>query len=231
MPPQTLSWKVDCRDGVVTATVDGTLDARSGRPLHRILAAWSSRAPVAILVDLTAATVVDEQAAQALTNLTSHADAWPGSPILLCGPEDPDTSLVYATAADVAATVAGDTAPRSEFLLPVPGAARQARNVVTDACVRWGLPHLTGPATVVASELVSNVVMHAHTVMTLEVRLRPDYLFVAVFDEGYTVPEQRTNPPDAPGGRGLQLVDILSARWGYRRQRGGKVVWASFPRT
>jgi len=82
----------------------------------------------------------------------------------------------------------------------------------------------------VASELISNAVEHAHTIMTLQVRLRPRYLHLAVFDGAEAEPVPRCGPDtEAAGGRGLQMVELVSTRWGYLRRTDGKVVWASFP--
>ena len=48
--------------------------------------------------------------------------------------------------------------------------------MATEACLRWDLPHLIAPASLIASELVSNVVDHAHTMMTLRLSLRQRFL-------------------------------------------------------
>jgi hypothetical protein len=39
------------------------------------------------------------------------------------------------------------------------------------------------------------------------------------------MPEKRDVAFDEPGGRGLMLVEILSAEWGAYRKAGGKTVW------
>jgi hypothetical protein len=85
-----------------------------------------------------------------------------------------------------------DPTPRAvlEELLPVPGASRRARNVVTDACLRWDLPNVVGAAAIIISELVSNVVDHAHTVMTIEVAHRDSHLI----SPSTTAPARRQYP-------------------------------------
>jgi anti-sigma regulatory factor (Ser/Thr protein kinase) len=84
----------------------------------------------------------------------------------------------------------------------------------------------------VASELVTNAIEHANTAMTLEVRLRPRYLYLAVHDGAYTEPVPRHGQDvEASGGRNLRLVERASTRWGYLRRTDGKVVWASFATT
>jgi two-component sensor histidine kinase len=114
-----------------------------------------------------------------------------------------------------------------EDLLPVTGAPRHARNLVTDACLRWDLTHLIPPATLIISELVSNVIDHAHTIMTLEVSLRTSQLYLAVCDGSSKPPVlgRYSNPPRE--GRGLHLVTAFSTAWGVIAEKGGKTVWAT----
>jgi two-component sensor histidine kinase len=115
-----------------------------------------------------------------------------------------------------------------EDLLPVACAAKHARDVVTDSCLRWDFPELVGPASLIASELVSNVVDHAQTMMTLEVEVRGPYLHVAVHDGSGLPPVlELDSDPGGTRGLGLRLVSHSSNAWGYTRQQGGKVVWAT----
>lgn len=70
-------------------------------------------------------------------------------------------------------------------------------------------------ATLLASELVSNAVLHGQGKITLRVWLRGDAVRVEVRDQGGGfAPSGR--PPEAPmtGGWGLQLVGLQSSRWG-----------------
>jgi anti-sigma regulatory factor (Ser/Thr protein kinase) len=114
-----------------------------------------------------------------------------------------------------------------EELLPVSGAAWHARNVVTDACLRWDLPDLVGSAALIISELVSNVVDHARTVMTIEVAHRDSHLYLAVHDGASAPPVVRELAGDALHGRGLMLVAATATTWGYDYREHGKTVWAT----
>ena len=101
--------------------------------------------------------------------------------------------------------------------------------MVTDACLRWNVPDLVAPAALIISELVSNVVDHAHTLMTVQVAHRDSHLYLAVHDGA--------SAPPAPGegggdrlplrGRGLMLVAAAATTWGYEHRDDGKVVWAT----
>ena len=119
----------------------------------------------------------------------------------------------------------------TEELLPLAGAARHARNVVTEACLRWDLPGLVAPATLIVSELVSNAVDHAGTAAQLRLALSREHLTIAVRD-GSAEPPVRPGP--AAGmterGRGLMLVAATADSWGWSPVADGKVVWATLPR-
>ena len=117
----------------------------------------------------------------------------------------------------------------TEELLPVSQAARHARDVATGACLRWNLCHLTGPAALIVTELVNNVVDHAHTMMTLEISRQGAHLCLTVHDGSSEPPVPRTPEAGTPGGFGLHLVAASSDRWGHRAEPGGKAVWATLP--
>jgi anti-sigma regulatory factor (Ser/Thr protein kinase) len=116
-----------------------------------------------------------------------------------------------------------------EDLLPVAQAPRRARDIVTDACLRWGLPHLIGPAALIISELVSNAVDHAETMMTVEVARGEKDLRLAVHDGSSAPPIVRvvTDRTVPMRGRGLMLVAAAATTWGYSYEDGGKSVWAT----
>ncbi len=83
-------------------------------------------------------------------------------------------------------------------------------------------------ALLVISELVTNAAVNARSQVTVRLRLRPDLLLVE--DEDSRLPVlQQNNDWDALGGRGLMLVDALSARWGSQPCPFGKIVWAELP--
>jgi anti-sigma regulatory factor (Ser/Thr protein kinase) len=117
-------------------------------------------------------------------------------------------------------------------LLPVTGAARHARNLATEACLRWDLADLVAPVALVAGELVSNAVQHAHTLMAVRVTLGEQFVYVSVYDgcPEAPVPPRAHPADDGAGGFGLLLVDAMTAGWGYRLHDGGKTVWAAVDR-
>ncbi|HEX9536659.1 MAG TPA: ATP-binding protein [Streptosporangiaceae bacterium] len=84
-------------------------------------------------------------------------------------------------------------------------------------------------------ELVTNAVQHSNSrrdggTITVTLIATPDGIRAEVIDEGSaTVPALRPAPPEPAGldegGRGLQLVDMLSTRWSYCCDEAGTVTW------
>lgn len=59
-------------------------------------------------------------------------------------------------------------------------------------------------------------------------RAERDRLLVDVYDGDPTLPIRRAHDLTAPTGRGLRILDDLTAEWGSRQVAGGKVVWFAF---
>ncbi|MFD1538475.1 ATP-binding protein [Nonomuraea guangzhouensis] len=85
----------------------------------------------------------------------------------------------------------------------------------------------------VLSELLNNAVMHTRSgdpdgLVTVEISdIGGRLARIEVTDEGArTVLRPRQVGDDGDFGRGLQLVEALSARWGVRRSFPGYMVWA-----
>ncbi len=111
-------------------------------------------------------------------------------------------------------------------LPPEPRSARAAREFVRGTCTRWELEPVLEPALLVVSELVTNAVLHAGTLVAMRLRARTDHLLVEVEDEDSRPPVLQHNDRHAVSGRGLILIDALSRRWGSQPCPLGKVVWA-----
>ena len=86
-------------------------------------------------------------------------------------------------------------------------------------------------AVLLVSELFSNSVQHSRSgvpgeIVTVAVTAGTSVVRVEVTDpNGSGVPELHRADHDAEGGRGLQLVEGLAARWGWRRRDGRTVTW------
>jgi anti-sigma regulatory factor (Ser/Thr protein kinase) len=113
-----------------------------------------------------------------------------------------------------------------------PGSARAHVGAVLR---EWGLGDIADDACLIVSEVVTNAVTATRDADSTEpVRIwvladtRTGVLFL-VWDATMPAPVFRVTTPDAEHGRGLAIVDAVSARWGSYPaggQAGGKVVWA-----
>ncbi|WP_328476912.1 ATP-binding protein [Actinoplanes sp. NBC_00393] len=231
-------------DAGLVVTLTGRLGLADIVQLRDRLLKCLAEQPDALLVDLRDLHVDQPLALSVFTAVLRQAARWPGTPVLLCGPPPQTRALLLSGAYRRLPLFAGLDAARHhladerrsvpsvrEELLPVSGSPRHARDVATDACLRWDLPDLVAPASLIVTELVANVVDHAHTMMTLRLSLRTRYLNIAVRDGSpQHPPEPRPADPENPGGHGLLLVSSLADAWGCLPSDDGKVVWAALRR-
>ena len=103
-------------------------------------------------------------------------------------------------------------------------ASRHARRLVEDVCGRWGLDETLDDVLLLTSELVTNAVVHAGSPAELTIRRLEAGVRVEVTDTGTGSLERREARLDATSGRGLFLVEALSAAWGTTVQGDRKVV-------
>ncbi len=119
-------------------------------------------------------------------------------------------------------------------LSPQPGAASQARAAIRRALAEAFDPIVIENLLMVASELVSNSVMHAALPPgeRISVRLWANRrLRLEVEDRGRGFARAAAEPLErgsVPGGRGLAIVDALSERWAREEDETVRV-WADLP--
>jgi serine/threonine-protein kinase RsbW len=75
-----------------------------------------------------------------------------------------------------------------------------------------------------ACELATNCVRHAHTDFELTVHAQ-DEIRVEVRDTNHGRPQVQFPPPEQPSGRGLRIVEAMSETWGVIPSSSGKTVW------
>jgi anti-sigma regulatory factor (Ser/Thr protein kinase) len=116
------------------------------------------------------------------------------------------------------------------MLAPAPSSAAAARALVQGTLPDWGCDQLVDDARIVVTELVSNVIRHAHTDLEVVLEVHSDALRVAVTDGAAgSVRVRESDPHTGIGGRGLRIVEELSDRWGIEpTDDGGKTVWAEW---
>jgi hypothetical protein len=231
--PSDIAYLVATEETYPVFRLSGTLDAASVPDVRSALLDVLAQQPEAVVVDVADLTA-DDIVCDILRDVARRTADWPGAHLVLSTPGPAEawhrTGLpVWPDHAEAfAALGAPDTATRMRLdLEPVIGAARRSRELVTEACGRWECPELAGPACIVLTEMVNNVVAHAKTPMTVLLAWRGESMSVAVRDHSATIP--RFTGPVAPtsyGGRGLLLIDSVSTSWGNLELGDGKVVWA-----
>ena len=87
-------------------------------------------------------------------------------------------------------------------------------------------------AELLTSELVTNAVKYGPTGGTIRIRAERDRttLGVIVTDDAHQAPVVCHPRPEQPGGRGMNLVQMLASDWGFDLHEGnGKSVWFHLP--
>ncbi len=115
-----------------------------------------------------------------------------------------------------------------------PGAVPYARRCTRRMLAAWGLGPVADDAELVVSELMTNAVRAtlaiasaAHVVLYLAADTCR--LTLLAWDACTQPPVHRPHDDDSAGGRGLEIVQACSDRWGtWAPVLGGKVVWAWF---
>ncbi|HET9091419.1 MAG TPA: ATP-binding protein, partial [Acidimicrobiales bacterium] len=78
-----------------------------------------------------------------------------------------------------------------------------------------------------ASELVTNAVLHGREPVELRLSRRAGELLLEVFDAAGSLPRRRHPTAADESGRGLQMVRLLSSETGVRLAADGKWVWCT----
>ncbi|MDT0398145.1 MULTISPECIES: SpoIIE family protein phosphatase [Streptomyces] len=134
-----------------------------------------------------------------------------------------DIALLMARVQGLPAESVGDwTLPRE------PRSVGRAREYARAQLLAWDLEPLVDTTELLVSELVTNALRYGEG----EIRLRlllDRTLVCEVWDSGLVQPRRRRARDTDEGGRGLQLVGLLSAAWGSRRTPRGKTVWFELP--
>lgn len=147
------------------------------------------------------------------------------------------------TGEQASATLAAWQLWSSLELGPFPGAVPCARLHAKLILWEWGMQAIADAVELVVSELVTNALMASNDQATARFAGRagsgvpPVRLWLAcdrrkvlieVWDASTYLPVCQDLEPETESGRGLQLVEAMSADWGSYASAGcsGKVVWA-----
>ncbi|MBD0707502.1 MULTISPECIES: SpoIIE family protein phosphatase [unclassified Streptomyces] len=105
-----------------------------------------------------------------------------------------------------------------------PRSVGRARELARAQLKDWELDGLVDTVELLVSELVTNALRYGEGEIRLRL-LRDRTLVCEVWDAGLVQPRRRRAKDTDEGGRGLQLVGLLSSSWGSRRTPRGKTVW------
>ncbi|PQM20425.1 ATP-binding protein [Streptomyces xinghaiensis] len=141
--------------------------------------------------------------------------------------------------------------PRPEATMPTPApfeyrmqlphdprAVGVARRSLRAALMAHEVPELLERAELLASELLTNAIVHSDGEAQLRLRWARESLWLSVWDTNPKPPELRISDDDSEGGRGLHLLGTLADRWSHYPVRpdvcGGaesKIVWCRISRS
>jgi len=235
-----LSLRTGIREGVPVLSVSGRLDAGGVGAVEALLTQAMACDQAIVPCDLTGLDYLSPHAVRKLIEVAADRPRCP-DPVVLCAASgqpaqmlaavDPGERLPrYATVADAVADPHDE--PRwAQLSLTCDchlSSPRWARAFVTRVCTDWRLEGLVDEVSLLASELVTNAVIHAGGAAHIALQRCGDQLTVAVRDGSDATPRVRTAQPWEESGRGLHLVEVLACADGsYHRPGGGKVVWCS----
>lgn len=228
------------RDDLFVATVGGLLDraATGGRPVRvfgemvallwedgdvagalELEGRWNALAQVrefALLCAYPTAALADGSGLAALAAVCSgHSD--------VLAPVSYGNELLVA-----GRPVAGG---RIETFVPVPESVQMVRRFVSCTLQAWREPGLVADAQLVVSELATNALQHAVSPYSVCVTRAGSVVRIAVTDVAPVHPELQDATEDGVSGRGMALVEAVSARWGVADDPAGKVVWVELEAT
>jgi anti-anti-sigma factor len=235
-----VSFEVEHTRPVALVRPHGVLDAYTAADLRRVLLDCLVEQPTGIILDTSQLSIADDLGLTVLAGVARESQRWPGARFVMVG--DPNVQRAAARLGiDQFVTVCGDFVAAEALVnqVPVPpsrhdrmrpdrNAPALARLAVQEFCEECGVAGDGDAAQLVASELVTNAVVHGRTELDLTLRLVGPLLHIAVRDTG---PGQARITDivneSSPTGRGLLLVDALSTGWGNLLPNNGKVVWAT----
>ena len=103
----------------------------------------------------------------------------------------------------------------------MPAARRFATTVLRDASAE-----ILEAVELMVSELATNCIRHTNSGFDLTIIRSGDNIRVEATDHAGGTPTMRSPEPTDPSGRGLKIIDMLSAGWGVQSESGvGKTVW------
>ena len=112
---------------------------------------------------------------------------------------------------------------------PEPESVPAARRFATSA-LRGVSPDTLEAVELMVSELATNCIRHTDSGFELTITRSEGDIRIEATDGAGGRPRMRSPKPTEPSGRGLKIIDMLSAEWGVdQRAAAGKTVWFRVP--
>jgi CheY-like chemotaxis protein/anti-sigma regulatory factor (Ser/Thr protein kinase) len=142
--------------------------------------------------------------------------------------KDADVSYLVQLLLDVAGT---DRKRAALSGLDSPASVGRAREFVARTLAEWDAGVDAGDALIVASELVTNAIIHGRTECELQLSLTGNAVRIEARDGGGGTPDPMAPSKTGTHGRGLYIIAALTSAWGIEDvPTGGKIVWAELGR-
>lgn len=106
----------------------------------------------------------------------------------------------------------------------------EVRRFVGEVLGHWGEDALLDDAALVATELVTNAVMHGQSGVTVQLSVTAESVRISVADTSPAMPAMGCPSDRGASGRGLNIVSGLASAWGTEATVSGKRVWAELRR-
>lgn len=120
-------------------------------------------------------------------------------------------------------------APVSHVLIGGVAGLGGARRFIATTLEEWGFaPDLIEGVGIVATELLTNAIVHAASEPVLGLDVDRGAVVLRVLDASQRPPTPRARHTRDGHGFGLRMVEALSDGWGWEHYDVGKVVWARF---
>lgn len=230
---------VDLAAGVVTVSGRHRLPSDLVSELMDVLA----DGPRVVVCDLSGMAATPQKVAEVFAPVAAYLANWPGTVVVARVPSPimRDVPLPAAVAGrllvrehrhealDEAYRLLHPVQRTMTYLSPVTTAAGEARAFTAATLRDWRLTRLAGSASLVVSELVTDSLLNAQTVLGLSLSLCEDRLRIAVHDHGGGRPSLPAGEGSAAtvGESGMLIVQALTRHWGVFPGRAhGKTVWA-----
>ncbi|WP_328649072.1 ATP-binding protein [Amycolatopsis sp. NBC_00348] len=216
----------------------GELDLSGYAFLRDGLLKVAADTPPCLIADINGLVLSEYSPAAVFPLVARRIGDWPGIPFLLVTHQGVQVRALHDHGVDRFVPVHPDVEAAERQPVPIRQFAQRvlsrsedapvvARAFVRERAERWGVPELVYDGTLVATELVTNVIQHTTFCPEIHLELRSGMLTIAVSDDSPRPAVLLERAGSTSPGLGLRIVADAARVWGSSpRWSGGKIVWA-----